>query len=425
MDPDFAEGRRLLAANRPLEALKVLEQAMRRHPRDAQIMGDFCITCATTGEVEYETQVLSELEPIVPDNAVLLAYLGQALAEVGQYQASLRAYERSLAISPDVPTIRVAYGIALLRLGDFLRGWEFYDAREGMNELSKFTAPVVTPRYTGGNLHGRTLLLLSEQGLGDTLMFARYAPLLAKRGAKVIIVAHQEIAELLRTVPGVWQVIPFGTSLPSFHTHARLLGLPKIFSTTLWTIPQQTPYLRAPQARVERWRARLANDGHGSNVRRVGLVWAGNSAHTRDVHRSMHLSDLAPLADVPNTVFYSLQKGSRQDEVNAPPPGMRLTDLTPEIKDFSDLAAAVQALDLLITVDTGPAHLAGALGKPVWTLIAFSPDWRWLLDRNDSPWYPTMRLFRQPKIKDWKSVVAEVRNALLTPPQDATARQPQ
>lgn len=412
-DPDFAESQRLLGLGQSHDALHLLERALRRHPHDPAIIKEFSRTAVRLGEAEWEARVFSEIELLVPNDAMLLAYLGQALAEVGEYERSLRAFERAIAISPEVPTMRVAYGMALLRTGDFLKGWENYDARDSMKELAQFTGPVPVPRYTSGNLHGRTILLLSEQGLGDTLMFARYAPMLAKRGAQVMIVAHTEVIDLLRTIPGVTRVVPFGNVMPTFQLYARLLGLPRIFSTTLWNIPNQVPYLRVSPARIDKWKQRVAQDGASPGVRRIGLVWAGNSAHTRDVHRSMHLSDLAPLADVPDTIFYSLQKGSRQDEAKNPTPGMKLIDIGPELNDLSDMGALLHNLDLLICVDTAPAHLAGALGRPVWTMISYSPDWRWLLNRDDSPWYPTMRLFRQPALRDWGSVVRSIREQLL------------
>jgi hypothetical protein len=412
-DPQFVQALRLRREGCAREALELLERLIRRHPRDADIIREFSQVCGIIGDVQREARVLGELEPAVPDNALLLAYWGQALGEVGEYERSLRAYERAMAISPQVATIRVAYGMALLRLGDFLRGWEFYDARESMQEVSQFTSGEIPPRYTSGNLHGRTLLLMSEQGLGDTLMFARYIPMLAKRGAKIIVVSHNEVAELLRTVPGVERVVPFATTLPAFHLYARLLSLPRIFATTLWNIPGQVPYVRVSPGRIEQWRQRVLADGAEAGVKRVGLVWAGNPTHSRDVHRSINLGDLAPLADVPGVIFYSLQKGARQEQAANPPAGMRLVDVAPQLKDLSDVGALLHSLDLLICVDTAPAHLAGALGKPVWTLVSYAPDWRWMLNREDSPWYPTMRLFRQPRLWDWASAVAKMRQSLV------------
>jgi len=284
-----------------------------------------------------------------------------------------------------------------------------------MPEVAQFSRQVNRPRYTGGNLNGKTILLLGEQGIGDTIMFARYASLLAKRGGKVNFAVHAQIADLVRTVAGVQRVTRFGEQGPAFHTYARLLSLPRVFGTTLWDVPHEVPYMKAPWGRVEQWRQRLANDGAG---KKIGLVWAGSAKHTNDAMRSMHLSDLAPLASAANgssasgAKFYALQKGDREDEASTPPENFPITNLAPEIKDLTDLAALLQVLDLLITVDTAPAHLAGALGRPVWVMLPFASDWRWMLKRPDSPWYPTMRLVRQTRLHDWTDAVAQVREML-------------
>ena len=201
--------------------------------------------------------------------------IGAALGNVGRFDEAMPLFERAVKLAPMNHHTAVAYGMALLRQGEFGRGWEMYDRRESMPEVAQFSKQVNRPRYTHGNLSGKTILLLGEQGLGDTIMFSRYAPLLAKRGGKVNIVAHPEIADLIRTVPGVQRVTRFGEQGPPFNTYARLLSLPRIFDTTLWNVPHEVPYMRAPWGRVEQWKQRLASDGP---AKRVGLVWAGNAA---------------------------------------------------------------------------------------------------------------------------------------------------
>jgi len=409
VDMDVLQARNLLQEGQHREALPLLERALRRDPGNGAILSDFSATCGTLGEIELETRVLGELAPKATQNAPLLAHYAQALGDLGQFEQSISAFQQALAIDPNQHAIRVAYGMALLRRGDFGRGWQFYDSLDSVHETAQFSGTVKPPLYTGGNLHQRTIILLSEQGFGDTIMFARYATMLAKRGARVVIVTYPDIADLMRTVPGIAQVSRYGEPIPHVHTYARLLNLPRIFGTTLWNIPQQVPYLRAMPSRIDHWKQQIGADGA---ARRVGLVWAGNPSHSRDVFRSTHLQDLAPLAEVSGITFYSLQKGPRQEEAQNTPPGMRLVDLSSQIQDMSDMAAALQALDLLICVDTAPAHLAGALGRPVWTLLPFAPDWRWMLSRSDSPWYPSMRLFRQPALRDWSGVIRNVRDAL-------------
>jgi hypothetical protein len=331
------------------------------------------------------------------------------MGALGQFDQAMPLFERAMKLMPQNHHVAVAYGMALLRQGEFGRGWEMYDRRESMPEVAQFSRQVNRPRYTGGNLNGKTILLLAEQGLGDTIMFARYAPLLAKRGGQVVVAAHPEIADLIRTVTGVQRVSRFGEQGPPFHTYARLLSLPRVFDTTLWNIPHETPYMRAPWGRVEHWRQRLAQDGA---AKRVGLVWAGSARHTNDSQRSMNLSDLAPLGNTPGVKFYALQKGDREAEAQNPPQNLPLINLGPEIKDLTDLSAVLETMDLLITVDTAPAHLAGALGRPVWVMLPAASDWRWMLKRPDSPWYPTIRLFRQTKMRDWTGVVSEVGAAM-------------
>jgi hypothetical protein len=252
-------------------------------------------------------------------------------------------------------------------------------------------------------------LLHSEQGFGDTIQFIRYAPLLARQGARVVVECQPELRSLLRGVEGVQHLLAQGEPLPPFDLHAPLLSLPLAFGTRLGSIPAQVPYLKADPALAEAWRGKVAGDGRRL---KIGLAWAGSPARKGDRQRSVSLSALAPLAAVKGADFYSLQKGPAAEQAKNPPPEMRLMDLTAELKDFADTAALIASLDLVISVDTAVAHLAGAMARPVWTLLEFVPAWRWLLDREDSPWYPTMRLFRQPSRGDWGSVVRRVAEAL-------------
>jgi tetratricopeptide (TPR) repeat protein len=394
--------------------LPQLENAARANPQDHQAVLLFAVATMILGEVELAVSALGDLISQAPQNGALAAHYAQALVNVGHYDEALKAFEHALAVSPESDDVHVSYGMALLRLGDFGKGWEHYDHRDPMLRVPQQLkdSRKIPPRYSGGNLGGKTIYLLGEQGIGDTLMMIRYAPLLARRGGRVMVAAQKELADLLRFAAGVWRVVPLGQQTPApIDTYVRLLSLPRIFGTTVWSIPNQVPYLKPDPARVERWRRRFAADG-AAPTKHVGLLWAGNPQHRSDMRRSMHLQDFSPLSDVKNVIFYALQKGSREEEAQSPPPGMLLINLAPEIKDFSDLAAVIEALDILITVDTAPAHLAGALARPVWTLVPFVPDWRWMLDRPDSPWYPTMRLFRQPKLHDWESVMTQIRDAL-------------
>jgi len=243
--------------------------------------------------------------------------------------------------------------------------------------------------------------------LGDAIQFIRYVPMVAQRGGKIIIECHAELQRLFQTMSEQCQIVVRGSPLPAFDLHCPLLSLPLVFGTTLENIPNTVPYLYADVREAKRWRRRLEDQ---LPIMKIGLVWEGNLKPNRN--RAIRLSGLAPLGQVSGVRFYSLQKGEAAAQARTPPTGMELVDWTDELKDFADTAALIANLDLVITVDTAVAHLAGAMGKPVWTMLSFVADWRWLLQREDSPWYPTMRLFRQSVIGDWDSVIKRVVAAL-------------
>jgi glycosyltransferase involved in cell wall biosynthesis len=308
--------------------------------------------------------------------------------------------------------------------GDLAKGFEEYEWRWRTSDMAKSKLDVPQPEWDGSPLDGRIIFLYAEQGLGDTLQFARYAPMVAERGGRVILECQSEIASLLRGLAGVEQVVVRGEQRPPFDVHASLLSLPHLLGTTLETVPAEIPYLTVDPARVAAWGEYL--DAEAEAGLRVGLVWGGNPDHKADRRRSISLDALAPLAQVPGVHFFALQKGPAAVQADTPPEGLKLTNLGPLLGDFVDTAAVLEHLDLVITVDTSVAHLAGALGRPFWGLLAVAPDWRWLLEREDSPWYPTARLFRQESFGDWSAVVERVAKSLaeLAPAKSAPARRP-
>ena len=293
--------------------------------------------------------------------------------------------------------------------GDFPEGWMEYEWRWKCKDFPSQRQSFGQPQWGGDSLQGRTLLLHAEQGLGDAVQFIRYLPLAAQRGGRIILGCRPELQRLLQTAAPDLQVLAGGQFLPPFDVHCPLLGLPRLFATDLTNIPRNVPYLHADSADAAIWRDRLADP---SSSLKVGLVWAGSPANKNDRNRSLKLASLAPLANVPGVRFLSLQKGAAATEAKTPPEAMELIDVADELKDFADTAALIAVLDLVIAVDTAVVHLAGAMGKPVWVLLPFVPDWRWMLERTDSPWYPTMRLFRQTQLAEWEPVIAEVRARL-------------
>jgi hypothetical protein len=292
--------------------------------------------------------------------------------------------------------------------GDFKHGFAEYEWRWESEQLRANKRNFPQPLWRGQeSVAGKTVLLHAEQGMGDTIQFCRYAPLLAERGARVILEVQKPLRELLSTLAGVAQVVSAGDPLPDFDMHCPLLSLPLAFETEPAAIPAATPYLSASPQLLKDWERRL-----GPHDRpRVGLVWSGSTFLKNDRNRSIALSALLPLLDIDAT-FISLQKDVRAKDAVTLQDRTDIRDVRDELKDFTDTAALVSHLDLVISVDTSVGHLAGALAKPVWMLLPYVPDWRWQLDRDDSPWYPTARLFRQDEARSWQGVVARVHAAL-------------
>ena len=294
--------------------------------------------------------------------------------------------------------------LALLLSGNFIEGWKEFDWRRKIGSIS-FQRDFSQPIWNGSEIAGLTILLCAEYGFGDTIQFVRYAPLVAERGARVIVECPKELTSLIKNCEGAHQVIAYGEQLPEFDTYCPLLRLPLVFHTTLETIPAKLAYISVDLMLVEKWRDKFS---HNNSKLKIGLAWGGRPRYRTLRHRSCSFEIFSALSNLDDTAFYSLQKGEAAKEAKHPPTGMNFYDYTQEIKDFSDTAALIENLDLIISVDTAVAHLAGALGKPVWTLLPFAADWRWLLEREDSPWYPTMRLFRQPSHGDWEAVISRV-----------------
>jgi hypothetical protein len=312
------------------------------------------------------------------------------------------------ARQPDHADANFNEALVRLCLGDFGRGWLKYEYRWQCSQFAALRPKLARPIWRGdADPRDKTILLYAEQGMGDVIQFVRYAPLLAARGAKVIVGVHGPLAAVVTGVPGVAGVIAEGEELPHFDLYCPMMSLPLAFGTELATIPATVPYIRAQQARIDRWRERLPRTGR----LRVGICWAGTAAHPNDRRRSIPLPSFAKILAVEGIDFVSLQKEvTAADAVTLSAHGV--AQLGQEFADFADTAAVIAQLDLVIAVDTSVVHLAGAMAKATAALIAFAPDFRWMLDRTDTPWYPTMRLYRQNKIDDWTAPLERLRQEL-------------
>jgi tetratricopeptide (TPR) repeat protein len=342
------------------------------------------------------------------DNPQAHTNLGIALRDKGELPEAIAAFRRAIALKPDHAEVHVSLAMALLHC-DMEAGWTEYEWRWKVRGCPLPYPRFANPVWDGSDLHGRTVLLYAEQGFGETIQCIRYAPLVARRGGRVIVEAQPELIRLLRQLPDMQGWTPRGDPLPPFDLHCPLMDLPRLFATTLDNIPPQ-PYDLRPDAKlVESWRYRL--NLHEPGVK-VALAWSGNPDFKEDRTRSITLDRLAPLAAVPSVTLYSVQKGPAAHQADRPPPGLHLVNLAGELHDFADTAAVMGLMDLVLTTDTSVAHLAGALARPTWMMLQFMPDWRWLSQRPDSPWYPTMRLFRQTSPGDWPGVIARVAQAL-------------
>jgi TPR repeat/Glycosyltransferase family 9 (heptosyltransferase) len=389
-------------------ARQALEISRRQHREDAQALCESGIALWNRERFAESIAAFQAAILVEPRNA--RAHFCYAVALSGEryrLDEAMQSFRTAIELEPEYAEAHYGLGEILLARGELQEGWIRHEWRRYLP-----TSPDLHPkqRWEGQPIEGRTMVLLEEQGLGDTIQFVRYAALAAARAARVIVVCHQSLFRLMALVPGVDQVVPCGQPVKHFDFHLPMMSLPFLFKTQLETIPAIVPYIQVPTAEKARWRKRL---GEGRGMK-VGLVWAGNPEFQRDRERSISPALLAPLQRVQSdggVTFYSLQKGPVSPHAAGKPP-MPVIDLADELVDMADTAAVISALDLVITVDSAVAHLAGALGRPVWVLLMAPANWRWLLDRDDSPWYPTMKLFRQEKRQKWEPVMRRVAREL-------------
>lgn len=342
-----------------------------------------------------------------PNAAYTHSGLASALHGRGDFDAALAAYRHAVALAPTHPETQARLALLEMLLGDFASGLPRYEWRLADSRFSSLRGDLPRPRWTGQELAGQTILLRCEQGAGDAMQFVRYVPLLRARGANVTVLCRPDVLRLFQqSMPGI-RFVASPADVGEFDFHSPLMSLPHALGTTLDTIPRPGPYLHADPAKTDAMRP--LRDPAMLNV---GLAWAGAAVHIHDRRRSMTFDTLAPLLPTPRVRFFSLQKGPPAEQCRAAGESGRITDVTDQLTDFADTAALIANLDLVISADTSVIHLAAAMGKRTWTMLSFVPDWRWQLSRTDSPWYPTMRLFRQPARGDWGSVVEEVKRMM-------------
>ena len=412
LNPHLTKARNNLGSTyRKLEELaKAVEQFAQIPKGDSEFSGAYNnmgLALLALGRHDEAEAAIRETLALEPDLAEAWCNLGVVFHAQNRLDESLACYRKAQSFKPDLSRVRMNIGLIELVRGEFQEGWKNYEWRWENAPLVERGFP--QPQWRGEPLNGARILLHSEQGYGDTLQFCRYIPMVAAAGGTVIFETQERMLRLAHELEGVTEVVRVDDPLPPFDWHCPLLSLPTAFDTRLETVPNQTPYLHAPEAS----RQRMSAIEWPAHLLKVGLLWAGNPSfrHDRFRFRSLSLAGFAPLLDTEGVRFYSLQMGQEASQL-AFAPG-QLIDLAPYTSDMADTAAAIEQMDLVISVDTSIAHLAGGLGKPTLVPMPYTPDWRWLLEREDTPWYPSMRLFRQTEPGNWTPVIERIHTELI------------
>jgi tetratricopeptide (TPR) repeat protein len=403
------QGIALLNLGRPQEALMSLDRALAENPRHVEALGNRGNALVKLNHPDQAIACYDVALGIESDNIRLLTNRAHALRRLDRPSDALMDLRKAVALDPNYAEAQFELGMALLTLGHYEDGWKAYEQRWATRAFAHRRREFSSPLWTGEQpLHGATILLHGEQGLGDTIQFVRYATHVAQLGATVLLEVPLELVALMATVQGVTRIIANREKLTPFEFHCPLMSLPRAFRTSLASIPAEAPYIKVPEIPTAKWAARLPT---GKPL--VGVAWAGRSAQNNDANRSIALARFAPLFDAAGIQFVSLQRDPSADDLLLLRRHRNVLQLEDSLTDFVDTAALISRLDLVVSVDTSVAHLAGALAKPVCILLSFAADFRWLRARDDSPWYPTARLYRQPEFGDWESVIERVRGHLV------------
>lgn len=387
-------------------AIEAYHRAVALRPELPESYNNLAVALADRGEFEMALAACRKAIELRPDYIEANANLGVILCDLGAEDLAVEVCRRAVALQPDHAIAHCNLALVLLRLGQYEEGFRENEWRFLCNPKYRARA-FDQPIWDGRDLQGKRILLYAEQGFGDAIQFARYVPLVGRQGGEVILECQPELARLFGSLEGVSKIVTKGEVLPGFDVHCGLMSLPWKMGTRLETVPAPIPYLRA--GGMERSRRCLSNHAtiEPDCVFRVGLAWAGKETHSNDRNRSMKFAELAPVMAITKLEFHSLQK------IPGETGGSPVIDHSKALTDFAATAELIETLDLVISVDTAVAHLAGAMGKPVWVMLPFVPDWRWMTGRGDSPWYPTMRLFRQSSWGDWGGVVEEIKCNLI------------
>ena len=393
------------------QALEYLQAALDQSSQNSDLYFDIGNVFLDKGDIEKVLEWYRKGVKHCPENVERLENLAMLLQERGCFEEAADYFRRIIEQDPGHIRAHFNLSLLLLRSGHFEEGWQKYEWRLNQPEWSKFFPRMDHhTRWRGENFRSQTLLVTCEQGFGDSIQFIRYLPMVKSRGGQVILEAPAPLLPLFQTLPGVDRIrslVPGSALKDDFDILTPLLSLPGIFKTRLSSIPEAGPYLFVDPGKLSRWQ-----DHNAAGRVRIGIVWAGSKVHVNDRNRSCSLDHFMPLGRIPHLKFYSLQTEISASDLQSSRFPNDIVHWGDQFEDFSDTAAAISNLDLLITVDTAVAHLAGAMGHPVWLLLPYVSDWRWFADRNDSPWYPSMRLFRQKAPGDWSSVFEEVSSAL-------------
>jgi tetratricopeptide (TPR) repeat protein len=396
---------------RHAEALARMEQAIARGVDTALYLRNICEVYRTLGRLDDALAAGRRAAILAPNDPLCLHNLAVIHYERLELTDSIACAERALAMNATLAGAHFARAEALLLRGDWAEGWEAYEWRFRIPNAAPLLPPTDRPQWDGAAFADDRLLLIADQGFGDIIQFGRYIAWAAARCPDLVIACPPEVVSIIRQLhPGARIALRWEDALP-FRAYAALSGLPRLHGTRPDNVPAPVPYLRADPARVAAWRQRL--DGLApAGFRRVGIVWAGRPTHNNDRRRSTTLAAFAPVAAVPRLALVSLQKGPSAEQAGRYFGRAPLVNIGAEIGDYDDTMALLSSLDMVITVDTSVGHLSAALGRPTWILLAHAPDWRWLRDREDTPWYPTVRLFRQETAGDWPAVMRRVAAAL-------------